>query len=113
MTVFPELTVDLSSWYSPVESWLFDIKRIKRYLVTDDYTMLFYLINKIEQSNELILQQRKSMDSLSLYVDRNLTFLYLLDYINNMHRRSFYIKSTVMENYDYYNRKFELIRCLG
>lgn len=110
MTVFPELTVDLSSWYSPVESWLFDIKR---YLVIDNYTMLFYLINKIEQSNELILQQRKSMDSLSLYVDRNLTFIFLLDYINNMHRRNFYIKSTVMDNYDYYNRKFEFIGCLG
>lgn len=110
MTVFPELTVDLSSWYSPVESWLVDTRR---YLAADDCTMLFYLISKIEQSNELIMQLRKSMDLTALYVDRNLTFIYLLDYINNMHRRSFYIKSTVMDNYDYYNRKFELIRCLG
>lgn len=110
MTVFPELTVDLSSWYSPVESWLIDAKR---YLAADDYTMLFYLINKIEQSNEIIMQLRKSMDLTALYVDRNLTFIFLLDYINNMHRRNFYIKSTIMNNYDYYNRTFELIRCLG
>ena len=110
MKVFPELTVDLRSWYSPVESWLVDMKR---YLAADDYTLLFYIINKIEQSNELIMQLRKSMDLTALYVDRNLTFIYLLDYINNMHRRNFYIKSTVMNNYDYYNRNFELIRCLG
>ena len=79
MTVFPELTVDLSSWYSPVESWLVDTKR---YLAADDYTMLFYLINKIEQSNEIIMQLRKSMDLTALYVDRNLTFIFLLDYIS-------------------------------
>lgn len=89
MSVFPELIVDLSSWYSPVESWLVDIKK---YLAADDYTMLFCLINKIEQSNELIMQLRKSMDLTALYVDRNLTFIYLLDYISNMHKHSAYIK---------------------
>lgn len=109
MTVFPELTVDLSSWYSPVESWLIEAKR---YLAADDYTMLFYLINKIEQSNELIMQLRKSMDLTALYVDRNLTFLFLLDYISNMYGHSAYIRGTIMDNYDYYNRKFEFIGCL-
>lgn len=110
MSVFPELTVDLSSWYSPVENWLIDTNR---YLAADDYTMLFYLISKIEQSNELIMQLRKSMDLISLYVDKNLTFIFLLDYISNMHKHSAYIKNTVMDNYDYYDREFELIRCLG